>query len=161
MSNPQSILSSSENMIPHPKSKKPVAIFPKSMIRCRYLNIFRIITWCITLAGIIVICMYGVEESKLLVKELDLVNARFSPIIIRIYLSSPGVQKFDQQMGQWPKGQQNYGSDTGICWLLWGKRKQVCTQLSPIDNSFAFCFYLCFSLSLSEISSFIIFCPSI
>ena len=32
---------------------------------------FRFIIWCITAAGIIVICIYGVEESKKLITELD------------------------------------------------------------------------------------------
>jgi len=33
--------------------------------------ILRLIFWCVTVAGVIVICMYGVEESKRLIKELD------------------------------------------------------------------------------------------
>jgi len=33
--------------------------------------IFRFIIWWVTLAGAIVICLYGVEESDMLVKELD------------------------------------------------------------------------------------------
>ena len=31
----------------------------------------RCLVWILTLAGVIVICLYGVEESKLLIKELD------------------------------------------------------------------------------------------
>ena len=31
----------------------------------------RFIVFWVTLAGVIVICLYGVEESKLLIKELD------------------------------------------------------------------------------------------
>ena len=30
----------------------------------------------VTLAGVIVICLYGVEESKLLIKELDDVRSK-------------------------------------------------------------------------------------
>lgn len=33
----------------------------------------RVVTWCITLAGMVVICIYGVEESTTLIKELDVV----------------------------------------------------------------------------------------
>ena len=33
----------------------------------------RVIIWFITFAGLIVICIYGVEESTTLVNELDLV----------------------------------------------------------------------------------------
>jgi len=49
------------------------ATFTQNRFVLGFSLFLRIITWCITLAGIIVICMYGVEESKLLVKELDLV----------------------------------------------------------------------------------------
>ena len=35
----------------------------------------RFIIWWVTLAGAIVICMYGVEESDMLVKELDGVSS--------------------------------------------------------------------------------------
>ena len=38
--------------------------------------IVRFIIWCITVAGIIVICIYGVEESKKLITELDEVFQR-------------------------------------------------------------------------------------
>merc|ERR1712110_1367603 len=38
--------------------------------------ILRFIIWCITVAGIIVICIYGVEESKKLITELDEVFQR-------------------------------------------------------------------------------------
>ena len=31
----------------------------------------RFLVFWVTLAGVIVICLYGVEESKLLIKELD------------------------------------------------------------------------------------------
>ena len=34
-------------------------------------NYSRFIIWWVTLAGAIVICMYGVEESDMLVRELD------------------------------------------------------------------------------------------
>ena len=33
----------------------------------------RVFIWFLTLAGLIVICLYGVEESTTLVNELDLV----------------------------------------------------------------------------------------
>jgi len=33
--------------------------------------VLRCLVWILTLAGVIVICLYGVEESKLLIKELD------------------------------------------------------------------------------------------
>ena len=36
--------------------------------------ILRFIIWFITLAGIIVICIYGVEESKRLINDLDEVS---------------------------------------------------------------------------------------
>lgn len=32
--------------------------------------ILRVLIWCVTLAGAIVICLYGVEESKMLTREL-------------------------------------------------------------------------------------------
>ena len=35
--------------------------------------ILRFIFWFVTVAGVIVICIYGVEESKKLIKELDVV----------------------------------------------------------------------------------------
>ena len=34
---------------------------------------FRFVVWWVTLAGLIVICIYGVEESKILIAELDIV----------------------------------------------------------------------------------------
>ena len=43
--------------------------------------VIRVITWFITLAGMVVICIYGVEESTILIKELDVV---FRDIIQRI-----------------------------------------------------------------------------
>ena len=36
--------------------------------------ILRFIIWFITVAGIIVICIYGVEESKRLINDLDEVS---------------------------------------------------------------------------------------
>jgi len=38
--------------------------------------IIRCIVWFITLAGAIVICLYGVEESDMLIKELDVIFKR-------------------------------------------------------------------------------------
>ncbi|XP_023343800.1 tetraspanin-2A [Eurytemora carolleeae] len=35
--------------------------------------VLRLIIWCVVLAGAVVICIYGVEESDLLVRELDLI----------------------------------------------------------------------------------------
>jgi len=67
--------------------------------------ILRVIVWFITLAGIIVICLYGVEESKLLIKELDQVfkrlihswddNERASRIMIQIqeYVGCCGARR--------------------------------------------------------------------
>ena len=37
----------------------------------------RFLVFWVTLAGVIVICLYGVEESKLLIKELDEVCEHF------------------------------------------------------------------------------------
>ena len=34
-------------------------------------SLLRVVFWCVTVAGVIVICIYGVEESKRLIKELD------------------------------------------------------------------------------------------
>ena len=39
------------------------------------ITFYRVLIWCLTLAGIIVICLYGVEESKLLIAELDEVKS--------------------------------------------------------------------------------------
>ena len=69
--------------------------------------------------------MYGVEESKLLVKELDLVNTLPKNELANIWFSV-GFQKFDQPLGHRSKSEQNYGTDTGVCGMLWGQRKQVC-----------------------------------
>lgn len=67
--------------------------------------ILRVIVWFVTLAGIIVICLYGVEESKLLIKELDQVfkrlihswddNERASRIMIQIqeYVGCCGARR--------------------------------------------------------------------
>jgi len=56
--------------------------------------IIRCIVWFVTLAGLIVICVYGVEESKVLIAELDVifrnminqwdVNPRASRILVQI-----------------------------------------------------------------------------
>ena len=40
------------------------------------LSSLRCIVWFITLAGAIVICLYGVEESDMLIKELDVIFKR-------------------------------------------------------------------------------------
>ena len=37
------------------------------------VDCYRVFIWFLTLAGMIVICIYGVEESTTLVNELDLV----------------------------------------------------------------------------------------
>ena len=40
-------------------------------------SVFRFFIWFLTLAGAIVICMYGVEESDFLVAELNEVGGCF------------------------------------------------------------------------------------
>ncbi len=50
-----------------------VAVPSIAIVEIAFMNfsVPRAIFWCVTLAGAIVICLYGVEESKLLTRELN------------------------------------------------------------------------------------------
>ena len=70
----------------------------------------------VTLAGVIVICLYGVEESKLLIKELDDVR-----LIIKKFTFNTLFQGFplsDLQVGCGLEGQPYCHPDPGICRML-------------------------------------------
>ena len=46
----------------------------------------RFLVFWVTVAGVIVICLYGVEESKLLIKELDDVSRMMMMMIMMMIL---------------------------------------------------------------------------
>ena len=85
--------------------------------------IIRVIFWCVTVAGVIVICIYGVEESKRLIKELDEVEVMGIGVRAECYV--PGVQSSDRQVGLRPSRQQDHDSDPGVRRLLRREGQQV------------------------------------
>ena len=88
----------------------------------------RFIVFWVTLAGVIVICLYGVEESKLLIKELDDVrNISKCDVKFRESIVSKGFPLSDLQVGCGLQGKQDCHPDPGICWVLWSKEKLVNT----------------------------------
>ena len=85
--------------------------------------IIRVIFWCVTVAGVIVICIYGVEESKRLIKELDEVEVMGIGVRAECYV--PGVQSSDRQVGLRPSRQQDHDTDPGVRRLLRREGQQV------------------------------------
>ena len=79
----------------------------------------------VTVAGVIVICLYGVEESKLLIKELD--DVRPQQNVTFNFVRKSGFPVSDLQVGCGLQGQQNCHSDPGICRVLRSKEKLVST----------------------------------
>ena len=78
----------------------------------------------VTLAGVIVICLYGVEESKLLIKELDDVRSKQNVTFLCKHFWQ-GFPRPDLQVGCGLQGKQNRHPDPGICWMLRSEEKLV------------------------------------